>query len=522
MFGFVMEMEGLDFKETLDLLARKAGIDLSQYSIGASSQNTKLKSRIYEANELAAKFYQVQFTKNKLALDYVIKTRQFKKEAILDFRLGYAPNTGNALQKYLFSKGFNLKELQQAGLVTRNYSSPGDMFRGGLMIPLADGQGRIIGFTARALGDENPKYINTPQSLVYDKSRHVYGLHLAKEAIRKSSFAVVAEGNLDVIASHQMGLKQVVATAGTALTEQHLKIIANLTSDVRLAFDQDKAGQAATERSIPIASKVGVNLSVIVIKEGKDPDELIKANPIAWQNAVNKPVYALDWLIASYKKQIDLSQAIGKRKFSDIVLPVVVKLADPVEQDHYISSLSELIGISKEALISKSQGLPVVRERLKVAKNQKPELDRDQTEQAKNQDQLLALGLINVKLRQYLMYITNEMLSGEVAPLLLDFLKNNPDYNSSPLAIEPLKKHLDYVKMLMLQYEALYQNLDEIELDYESKRLRDRLISRYVKQQKDELSFAMQKAGAEEVQRLLNQAKDLDNLLKLTREVANG
>jgi DNA primase len=319
-----------------------------------------------------------------------------------------------------------------------------------------------------------------------------------------------------------MGLTQVVATAGTAMTEQQLKIISNLTSDVRLAYDQDQAGQAATERAIPLASKVGINLSVIVISEGKDPDELIKSNPIAWQNAINQPVYALDWLIDSYKSQIDLRQAIGKRKFSDIILPVVAKLTDPVEQDHYISYLSDLIGISKEALVSKSQGTTNRVERLKSTKVERQLPDKELVEHSKNQDQLLAIGLTNLKLRKYLEPITSEMLIGEAAPILIEFLKQNQNFTSNPLSIEPLNKHLDYVKMLMLQYEALYQNLDEIELDYESKRLQDRLVTQYVKQRKDELSIAMQNADAGEVQRLLNQAKDLDSLLRLTREVVNG
>src|SRR5262249_46952302 len=157
-------------------------------------------------------------------------------------------------------------EISDAGLSARAYrGGTQDMFRGRIMVPLADQQGRVIGFTARLLRDEPnaPKYINTPQTILYDKSRHVFGLHLAKEAIRKKKYAVIAEGNLDVIMSHQAGVKQVVATAGTALTEQQLKALGRFTPDIRLSFDADRAGASATERAIPIASKVGVSLSVI-------------------------------------------------------------------------------------------------------------------------------------------------------------------------------------------------------------------------------------------------------------------
>ena len=523
-FSFVMEVEGIDFKTALELLARKSGIDLAQYNSSIPGKNAKLKERMYEALELAAKFYQVQFSKSQVALNYVFKIREFTKTVVLDFRLGYAPNTGNALLKYLVKKGFSEKELQQAGLITKNYRSPSDMFRSRLMIPLADGQGRIIGFTARIL-DENPdapKYLNTPQTLLYDKSRHVYGLHLAKEAIRKGGYAVICEGNLDVIASHQIDIKQVVATAGTAVTEEHLKILRNLTSDIRFAFDMDKAGQSATERAIPIASKVGVNLSVVDIKDAKDPDELIKSNPKEWVKAIEKPIYALDWLIDSYRKQIDLDSAIGKRKFSDIILPVIGKLNDTVEQDHYIMKMSDLLNISREALLSKTNTIGNSKTtRLKQQKNTVV-LDKNIIEQTKNQDQILAIALINPKMRKYINPIKSEMLIGENAPEILEFLNSNLDFVGDPLMVPTLINRQDYVKMLMLQYEALYQNLDETELDYESKRLQDRLITKYVKHQKDTLSSAMQNADSEEIQKLLNQAKNLDILLNQTKEVTHG
>jgi len=223
------------------------------------------------------------------------------------------------------------------------------------MIPLQDAQGRVIGFTARLLIDDPnaPKYINTPQTVLYDKSRHIYGLHLAKESIRKSKFAVLVEGNLDVISSHQAGIKQVVATAGTALTEPNLKALSRFTGDIRLSFDADKAGVAATERAIPIASRVKVSLSIIDIPSGKDPDELIKQDPKLWEKAIGKNKYALDWLTDLYAKKLDLKSAVGKREFSDVLLPVVRALADPVERDHYLTSISETIGVSKEALTQK-------------------------------------------------------------------------------------------------------------------------------------------------------------------------
>src|SRR5665811_638221 len=283
---------------------------------------------------------------------------RFSKTTALEWQLGYSPNNGSALINYAKGKGFTEAELKQAGLSAASYRGGiQDMFRGRLMIPLQDSQGKIIGFTARLLEDDPnaPKYINTPQTVLYDKSRHIYGLHLAKESIRKTKFVVLVEGNLDVIASHQAGVRQVGATAGTALTEPHLKALSRFTGDIRLCFDADKAGVAATERAIPIASRVKVFLSIIDVPSGKDPDDLIRQDPKLWQKAIGDNQYALDWLMTRYEKLLDTNSAQGKREFSDVLLPVVRGLSDDVERDHYLNAIAKAIDVSREALEQKFQ-----------------------------------------------------------------------------------------------------------------------------------------------------------------------
>ena len=317
-FSFVMEMEGLDFKGALELLARKAGIDLSLYRVGNTKSNSDLKNRLYDVLEAATKFYQVQFSKNQTALEYIFKKRKFTKTTVLDFRIGYAPNSSSGLVTFLSAKGFTKEEIKKAGLATDRYGQFQDMFRGRIMIPLADGQGRIVGFTARLLADNPnaPKYINTPATLLYDKGRHVYGLHLAKEAIRKANFVVVVEGNLDVISSHQAGVLNVVATAGTAMTKMHLKELSKFADDIRLCFDQDNAGINAAERAIELAGDLNSNLSILTVTEGKDPDELIQTNVKQWQEVVDRPKYAVDWLIERYQLLYDIQSAQGKKQFT--------------------------------------------------------------------------------------------------------------------------------------------------------------------------------------------------------------
>jgi len=516
MFSFVMEMEGVDFKGAMEILARKAGIDLEQYRGSHTGGRGKEKERLYEVLELAAKFYQTHLKNNREALEYVFKKRAFTKDTVLEWRLGYSPNNGTALIDFLRSKKFTNQEIQNAGLSAKRYRGVGDMFRGRIMVPLADPQGRIIGFTARLLGNatDAPKYINTPQTMLYDKSRHVFGLHLAKEAIRKSNFVVVAEGNLDVISSHQAGVRQVVATAGTALTEPHLKALSRFTGDIRLSFDADKAGVNATERAIPIASKVNVSLSIITIPSGKDPDELIRQDANVWKQIITRPQYAVDWVIDRYAKELDIASAQGKRKFSDIVLTVVRGLKDPVEQEHYIEYVSKLIGVSQQALLNKLHQTPATEKpRLKQPAVPLQVPSQLVTDYTKTQNHLLTIMLKQPKQRAS-MFIANDMLIGDDAKALHTFLAEHPDFTGDTVTAAKLQPIADYVKMLLLQYEELYEDVEGLELPYEVSRLQTKLIEQYVKMRKQHLIQQLQSADEAETKVVLEQVKDLDNLLK--------
>ena len=353
-FSFVMEMEGVDFRGSLEILARKAGIDLSLYQKGDGKLRQQ-KDKSMNTMELATKYYQRSLLENPKALDYINKKRHFNQQTVIDFRLGYSPNTGKALTEFLTKRGIEPEVIKSAGLSAQRYSGLADMFRGRIMIPLCDAQGSPIGFTARLLNDDPdaPKYINTPQTILYDKSRHVFGLHQAKESIRQANYVVVVEGNLDVIASHQAGVTNVAATAGTALTTYHLKTLQRFTNDIRLCFDQDKAGIAAAERSINVAQGIGVQLSIITVPNSKDPDELIQKDPKTWAKVINEPQYAVDWLIERYKNIYNISTASGKKAFSDVLLQTIAKLQDKVEQDHYLLELANLTGVGESAMRSK-------------------------------------------------------------------------------------------------------------------------------------------------------------------------
>lgn len=527
-FSFIQLIEGVDFRGALEILARRAGVDLEQYQQQTSGPGTKVKERLYEANELAAKFYQKQLSRHRQTLEYVLKHRQFSKDTVLEWQLGYSPNNGAALIEFLRSKGFDDKELTLAGLTSKGYRGAlQDMFRGRLMIPLCDAQGRVIGFTARLLVDEPsaPKYINTPATPLYDKSRHVFGLHLAKESIRKSNYAVLAEGNLDVISSHQAGVRQVVATAGTALTEYHLKALGRLTGDVRLCFDADKAGIAATERAIPVAGKIGgLQLSIITIPSGKDPDELIRHDVGAWKSAIEEPQYVIDWLIDQYTASLDINTAIGKRQLSDVVLRVVRQLPDSVEQDHYLGRLAALLHVSKEALKNKLQQSADERGPSRRIKRQAAvdvSTDKSVRDKIRVEEHLMTLTLMQPSLRKYLYVLTPEMFIDDASRSAFEFLAEHPEFDGKDAA--QVKKIAEYGKIASLIYETLYQDVDGLELQSEAKRLQSTLIGQYVRMQKQTIVSAIQNAEPKEAERLLEQVRDLDNLLRIEQgETKNG
>ncbi len=515
MFSFVMEMEGLDFKGALELLARKAGIDLAQYRSSNYKDTSQLKSRLLLAHEAAARFYQVQFSKHEAALDYIFKQRKFTKEVALQFKLGYAPNNGSALADFMIKKGFTEEELKKSGLVTARYKNLNDMFRGRIMIPLMDSVGNVIGFTARLLEDnpKAPKYLNTPQTLLYDKGRHVFGLHFAKEAIRKKKHVVVVEGNLDVIASHQAGIAEVVATAGTAMTPMHLATIGRFTDDVRIAFDQDEAGLRAAERTIPLASQAKVNLSIITVPSGKDPDELIKKDPKLWVKTIEDHKYALDWLIERKKLVHDISSAEGKRRFTDDLMAIIRSLKDPVEQDHYIQVLAKEIAVSADALRSKFEEAPAKKKLKKsVDKPQDQHIVKEQIELLKIQDHLLSLLLLQPALRYVIEELDDVFFATEDAKKLYLFIKENIDFRGDPKESSELKELADYVKILGLQYEELYQGLELLELRNEVARLKIRLIAQYVKTKKGALTRELLGADEKRTKELLTEVRRLDQM----------
>ncbi len=358
-FSFIMEVEGITFREALEKLAAQAGVELKRYD-KSDEVNARLKMRAKEAIELACKYFQVCLAKNKTVCEYVFYNRKLNRNTIVDFRIGYAPNSKNSLIEFLKKKGYSLQEAREAGLVNR---FDGDLFKGRMMIPFLDANtGEVIGFTGRIIEKGEPKYLNTPETRLFNKGRFIFGLSQAKEAIRKSNFVVIVEGNMDVISSHQAGVKEAVATSGTAMTENHLKILSRLTTDIRLAYDGDEAGVKAAERAIMLAGKIGISLSVISgYGKAKDPDELIKIDPKLWQECVEERMPAVDWILKKYESKLNLMTGPGKKEYSDMAMKIISYIEDPVERKHYEQMVARKLDVTVEDLQAKKITAETVR-----------------------------------------------------------------------------------------------------------------------------------------------------------------
>ena len=490
-FTFVMLVEGMDFRQALEHLARKAGVDLSLFSHG-DGRTAKRRARAREALKLAANFYQQNLVKSSAALEYAVKKRRLNRQTIGDFVIGYAPDQGDALTKALEKRGFSRRELADAGLVNR---FGGDLFRGRMMVALSDGSGEVVGFTGRIIRDDPraPKYLNTPQTLLFDKSRHIFGLYQAKEAIRKSDAAVIVEGNLDVVSSHQAGIKNVVATAGTAMTLQHLKALSRLAGRIRVAFDGDRAGVSATERAINLAQEIGVELEVVSLPDGvKDPDELIQKDAALWKAAVERAQPAVDWVIARHAEMEDLATAEGKRRFSTTALRIVRGLKDPVEQEHYLAVISKKTGASITALKVKLAGEKTVNQQLRKTKidKEKPHPVQDETE-----DMLAGLAASEKTLRRWLAAISGEMLESDNARQLIGYLRENLDIDLSNIP-RALQKIEQYVKIVQLKSESRYANWEQKSLDEEMARLVRQITIKHRENQKNQLLTQLREAEA--------------------------
>lgn len=349
-FSFAMKMEGVSFPEAVQMLADKAGVKLEKRNYEKSESNAKL----YSANELAADFYHqnLKSSAGKKALDY-LKKRGLTDATIKDFEIGFSTAGKDDLQKELAKHKLTITEQESAGLVAQKQGEWRDFFWGRLMFPICDITGRHVGFSARTLDPEGlPKYINTTETPIFHKSNVLYGIDLAKDTIRKADNAILVEGQMDVIASRQAGVKNVVAPGGTALTENQLKLLSRMTKNLKLAFDVDFAGSEATRRAIELAWGMDFNLKVIVIPSGKDPADAVGEDPKIWKDAVAHAVYVVDYLFDAAFSRYAKNDPIGRKKIAAELLPVIKRIPDEIERNTYIKKLAKGLSVDEKSIES--------------------------------------------------------------------------------------------------------------------------------------------------------------------------
>lgn len=355
-FTFYQKMENVDFRDALKELARRAGVQLPDFDPKADSE----RAGVLAVLEDAARFYEAALKHaptGDRARAYLSK-RGLKQETLAEFRIGYAPAAWDSAVKALSGKGHATDKIVAAGLAIpsdRNRSHY-DRFRDRIMLPLRDEKGTVVGFTGRILPDspeaeKTGKYVNTPETIVYKKRRLVYALDRAKHQIKKADFAVLVEGNMDAVSSHEAGVKNVVAVSGTAFSEEQIDILKRYCSRIALAFDADIAGQNAASRALPHAWKSGLRVYVIILPPGfKDPDEVIRKDPELWKQSIAGARDMIEYAVERALADVNLRDPYGKRKALDSLKPIFALLSDPVLRDHWIHAVAQRLALGDDAV----------------------------------------------------------------------------------------------------------------------------------------------------------------------------
>jgi DNA primase len=408
-FSFVMKKEGVDFGQALRLLAERGGIILSPREVSSKLEDEK-KEKLFQINEAAAQYYHHLLLNTKAGegtRNYLAR-RKVAPEIIKDFRLGFSPDTWETLKNYLLDKAYTKKELAEVGLIIEKEEGVSyDRFRNRLMFPICDIQGRVTGFGARVLDNSLPKYINSPQTAIYDKSSILYGVDKAKAAIRKKNLAIIVEGYMDVLTAHQHGWQNVVGSMGTSLTENQVGGIKRLTKNITLALDADLAGEEATLRGEAILAYSNAEANVILLPPGKDPDEVIREGPALWEKLVEQAIPILDFAFQSVIRKIDVNKAKDKSLAVQKLLPTIYKIKDPQQKFHYVEKLARALKI-------KTADLEVALQKLKTAKKRLQ--SSEETEQSRLARQLVSSPVEERCLALLLRYPELRPLTGELLP----------------------------------------------------------------------------------------------------------
>lgn len=383
-FTFLEKIEGLDFSEALEKLAKRAGIVLKK---SYSGQKDRQKEVLLSINETAKDFYHKILLTHPVAekaREY-LKTRGLKLEDIKTFELGYAPNSWDSLINMLMKKGYGQADIAMSGLViSKDRGGFYDRFRGRIMFPIRDVAERLVGFSGRTMLNDpkEAKYVNTPETPLFSKRNILYGIHLSRQHIMKANAVVLVEGQFDMVSAYLAGTKNVVASGGTALTESQLRVIKRLAENVLICFDSDSAGDAASRRGIEMAENAGLLVKVVTLVGAKDPDEMIRSNLKAWKSAVVNAQSVYDYYIDWAFRSFDRTTSEGKRKIGQELMPVLAGISDEIVKNHYVKIVADRLDTTEDVIMRsmsqvKSKSLDALSEFSKVDHEEKQKVSED-------------------------------------------------------------------------------------------------------------------------------------------------
>ncbi len=500
-YTFLMKIEGITFKESLEQLAERANIQLPTLENNADTAKEELKSKVYKVNEFTAEFYHQNLYKPtaKIAQEYV-KKRRMTKETLEAYRIGYSGKF-DELYKALKAEGFGEKEILESGLVNKNDNGKYiDRYRERLMFPICDVRGKVIAFGGRILDDSKikdpkfpqPKYINSPENVVYSKGRHLFGLNVAKKDATKK--LLIVEGYMDVISLHQRGITNVVGALGTALTEQQGWLLRKSTEQVILGFDADGAGQTAVARSMEILQKMGCDMRVLQIEGAKDPDEfIVKFGEGRFKLAIDNAISLVEFKVKNLKKELNLENTGDKIKFLNEIAKILSKVENTMEREIYIEKIAKGYNISKEAIYAEvnkliyagakgDKGLQSKKVEVRpIKQDTKNEIDEDLK---KRENTIIALLLdansnvfqkIKEKIKpEDFKYEINQRIASE---LYSELDKQEPNINRLIDTFdEETQNHITMVMATDYEIEDTEKAVDDILQKYERERLDNRKL----------------------------------------------
>ncbi|MDP2647862.1 MAG: DNA primase [Candidatus Yanofskybacteria bacterium] len=520
-FGFVKEIEGVEFPEALRILAQKAGVQLDTFDPKIRNE----KTRLLEICETASKFFEKQMWQSmpgKKALAY-LKDRGLTEETIKEFRLGFAPDDWHALGTFLNNCGYAHRELVSAGLAIERDGRHYDRFRSRITFPISDINGQIIGFSGRILDLKNngsvdaetAKYINTPQTLIYDKSRVLYGLEKAKLNVKQADRCVLVEGNMDAVMSHQAGVRNAVATSGTALTQDHLRLLQRYTTNLDFCFDTDQAGAMATRRGIGLALNQKFSINVIELDDPscKDPADYVRKYGAKWGEAVTASKPVIQFYFDRSKAGYDHASAESKKLLLSNVAPFVKRLASRVERAHWISQLAAFLR-AKESDVD--EDIRTIRDDLESYEYQPARIAAAEPARQNMPVDILSEALLSMVLKNPLLLkdqlavVPNDILDPQIAPIISQIASLSAEKLVIDNILKTVQSDGSYkLEFAYLKSQELWQDFGDPELKNEFQNLTSLMKRRHINAQLAHLEYDIKSA---------EQEKDQARLAELVRQ----